>query len=305
MESSIIDEVYEEIKKRNEKVDLRAVPHSDDLLKFITSSMGIDIELVRKLIRVLITSHKVFSMEIVAEDKSRNVPRVEGYVVADINVIRRLKSYYQHELMTEFEHQVHKRLLIHQILKEMLPILKSYNNTLLGQLTNKAIMLEEYERLLEKNFSEYTEEWQQVHLQEEMDQQELGPHVIKRGGTSATGNGKKAAGETPANRAVDSQQYKEYMSKSKNYPLQRILRIYGLKFFVQVNLRKYQFEYLCKLVNDGQINRRADLMQLRELINTVKNNINSDLELKKYVEQLYDLERVVTHKIFFSTGSAS
>ena len=100
---------------------MRAIPHSDDFMKYIASSMGIEADLVRRIIRVLLNSHRIFSMEIVAEDSVRSIPRVEGYVVADINVVRRLKSYFQSELMVEYEKQYQKRYLFHQIVKEIFP----------------------------------------------------------------------------------------------------------------------------------------------------------------------------------------
>lgn len=301
-----IEEIYQEINKQNALMGMRAIPHSDDFMKYITSSMGIEADLVRRIIRVLLNSHRIFSMEIVAEDSVRSIPRVEGYVVADINVVRRLKSYFQSELMVEYEKQYQKRYLFHQIVKEIFPVMRSLNSTHIGQLANKAIMLEEFERLLEKNFAEYTDEWKDEHLKRELaganlpvDKSGATGHAVK----AAAGGGRPEKGK-PVSRAIDSRQYEDFVSKSNSYPLQRILKIYGVNFFIQVNLRKYQFSYLKRLVEDGQLSRRSDLLLLREMIQTVKTNMHRDAGISSHINELYDLEKSVTHRLFF-TGRSS
>jgi hypothetical protein len=301
MTDKIVEEIYQEIHRQNSLMGMKAVPHSDEFMKFITASMAIDLDLARRVIKILLASHKIFSMEIIAEDKTRDIPRVEGYVVSDLNLIRKLKNYYQSELMIEYEKQFQKRYLIHQIVREILPIMRSLNNTIVGQLANKAIMLEEFERLLEKNFTEYTPEWKEQHLAIELSKANLGQQREKRhSAPDAAERVKSARGEKGAGRAVDAKQYEEYISRSKSYPLQRVLKIYGIGFFLQINLRKYQFSYLRKLIEDGQIARRSDLTMLKDMIQTVKANIDKDPQLGDYIEDLNELERAVIHRIYFS-----
>ncbi len=300
------EEIYQEINKQNALVGMRAIPHSDAFIKYLTSSLGVEADFVKRALRVLLNSHRIFSMEIVAEDSARDVPRVEGYVVANITVVRRLKNYFQSELMVEYEKQFQKRYLFHQIVKEIFPVMRSLNNTIVGQLANKAIMLDEFERLLEKNYGEYTDDWKEQHFEREMQNANLplgheksqAPAVTKAAGSPRSGKAK------PISRAIDTKQYEDFLSKSTSYPLQRILKIYGVNFFFQVNLRKYQFEYLKKLVEDGQLNRRSDLLMLREMIQTVKSNMHRDSGLAAHMNELYDLEKSVTHRLFF-TGRPS
>ena len=103
-----------------------------------------------------------------AEDKNRDIPRVEGFIAADLTIVRRLKNYFSKRTCYRISEAVSKTSLVHQIVKELFPIIRSLNNTLIGQLANKAIMLEEFERLLEKNFAEFTEEWKAQHFADEM-----------------------------------------------------------------------------------------------------------------------------------------
>lgn len=296
MSKELVEEIYQEIQVRNEKPGPRSVVHSDDFLKYITASTGVEPELVKKIIQVLIDSHMIFSIEIVAEDKLRNIPRVEGYVKTDIEIIRKLKNYFQAELVREYEHQFHKNLMVHQIVKEIFPMLKSYNNTSIGQIANKAIMLEEYERLLEKEFVNYTDDWKQERLLREMEVENLHRPLVEKERTAGI-----SSLDDKNQRAVDSRVYVDFISKSKSYPLNRILKIYGLRFFLQVNLRKYQFAYIEKVVKDRQIQKRSDLLMLQDMIRTIKKNIGRDENLDKYLEDLYGLERTLAHRLYFTS----
>lgn len=300
--TTIVDEIFQEIVKQNNLMGIRAIPHSDDFYKYITGYFGIETDLVRRCIKVLVDAHKIFAIEIVAEDKNRDIPRVEGFIAADLTIVRRLKNYFQSELVIEYQKQFRKNLLVHQIVKELFPIIRSLNNTLVGQLANKAIMLEEFERLLEKNFAEFTEEWKAEHLADEMSKANIGA------GPAAAPGAKPAVRAQAAKnlmRAVDSPQYDDFAAKSKSYPLQRILKIYGIRFFLQVNLRKYNFSYLEKIVTDGQLKKRSDLLQLREMLQRVKSHMNFDANLKQYETELNDLERAVMHKLYFTSCPVS
>jgi hypothetical protein len=301
-----VEEIYQEINKQNAVIGMRAIPHSDDFIKYVTSSLGVEADLVRRILRVLLNSHRIFSMEIVAEDTVRSIPRVEGYVVANINIVRRLKNYFQSELMVEYEKQFQKRYLFHQIVKDIFPVMRTLNNTMIGQLANKAIMLDEFERLLEKNFAEYTDDWKDERFARELQNASL-PFANEKVPATAETQGAgvpRPVRAKPVTRAIDSRQYEDFVSKSKSYPLQRILKIYGVNFFIQVNLRKYQFEYLKKLVEDGQLSRRSELLLLREMIQTVKSNMHRDAGITASLNDLYDLEKSVTHRLFF-TGRPS
>ncbi|HNX60985.1 MAG TPA: hypothetical protein PKK43_17925, partial [Spirochaetota bacterium] len=84
------------------------------------------------------------------------------------------------------------------------------------------------------------------------------------------------------------------------YPIQRILNIYGIDFFIKVSLRKYQFDYLRQLVEDRQITKKEDLILLKSTIERVKDNIFQNKELDKNRNAIYALERTVSHAIYFT-----
>ena len=144
---------------------------------------------------------------------------------------------------------------------EIFPIIRSLNNTPIGQIANKAIMLEEFEKLMERNFSEYTDEWKRNKLAEELKKANIATEKTKK--KPEVKEVKKERRKPPIieteelldsgeeiefKRATDGKVYQDFISKSKSYPIQRIFNIYGIKFFLRVYLRKYKFSYIKDLV---------------------------------------------------------
>ena len=311
----ILDEIYSEISSRNKELAPGSVVHSDSFIKYTASSTGLPKESVKTAIAILIEAHKVLSIEIVTSDEKRRIEQVDGYIVADLPVVRNLNSFFKDHLVKAYEFQFHKRAGSAQIVRELFPMIKSLNNTELGQVLNKTIMLHEYERLLEKEWRAYAPEWQEQRLAElslkygfhykpsvpvNIPQQVLD--------ASATVNSEEIIAHAPpknnpkAERAVDAPQYKDFADKESQYPLQRILNIYGIDFFVKVQFRKYKFSYVRKIVEDKQIMKKKDLLFIREMISKVKDSdkLGRDANLESCREEINRLERAVTHAIYFS-----
>ncbi len=309
MPKSIIDEIYEEIRKQNSNNDTTAIPHSDDFIRKASSLVGANPDLVKRILQVLVNSHKIFSFEIILPDALRDLPGIDGYVVADLNVVRRLKNVFYKELTYLYNQQFNKTSQAHQIIKDIFPVIRSFNNTPLGITANKAIMLEELEKLMEKHFNEYTEDYKEKQFNLEISRanlERLIPAEKTRPAQEKKSSEKKMPTASPAaaeksQRAVDSQSYNEFIVKKSKYPLQRILNIYGIDFFCKVNLRNYQFRYLQQLVKDGQISKRSDLMHLREMLKTVRQNMNIDPKLKEHEDEIFELEKTIAHYLYFSS----
>ena len=293
----IAEDIFEEIKQKNSQKGLKSLPHSDEFINFISSNLGIDPAKAKDMIQVLINAHKIFSIEIVAYDAQMNIPRTEAYVEASLPVLTRLKNFFQDELVKMYENQYYKRVSYFNAIKEIFPVIKSLNNTPLGQIANKAIMLGELEKLLEKNFSDYTDSWKDKNYEVEL-YKISGQLDIKGENDSAgktAGPGQKGNNE----RAVDSKKYSDFLSKSKGYPLERILKIYGIDFFLRVHLRNYKFSCLVDIVEKGSIFNKNDLIFLRDLLYKVKMNFERNSRLEKYKEEIQTLERAISHNLYF------
>jgi len=301
MSLTIFDDIYHEIRKRNTSGGFKAVPYSDEFIKYTAGYYGLSMELIKNIIQILINSHKIFSIEIIAEDKVRDIAHVEGYVVCDLVILRKLKSFYQSELIIQYENEFHKRLMVHQVVKEIFPLLRSLNNTDIGKVANLAIMLEELERFMEKHYEEFTEEWKAKRLAYEISLSNIDTQLERKVEKQKVAGRSSSPGELKdrrKKRVVDAPQYNEFIDKSKSYPLERIFQIYGIDFFLRVQLRNYKFDYLKELVGTKKIKRKSDLLLLKNMLNAVLHNRNSDHNLAQYEDAIYELMQTVNHHLF-------
>jgi hypothetical protein len=300
MLKKIAEEVFRKIVEYNAKGNHDSIPHSDLFEKEAQSLTGIDRSEVNRVIKLLKDAHKIFTFEIIKEDKDNDIIKVDGYVETDLQTIRKLKNYFQKFLMDEYERQYTKRLLVHQIVKDIYARPNFYKNTLIGQVGNKAIMLEEYESFIERNFTEYTDNWKSNKLTEllavESDVKMADPEPARPAPPS---NKRKPGGAPVTMRAVDTPQYQDYSSDKGAKSLDKVLQIYGVEFFFRINLRKYNFDILRQIVESGQIDRRADLQLLKDMIQKMKSNIGRDPGLADHTEKIYKLERIISRQMLY------
>ncbi len=296
MLKQFIEEVFRKIVEYNSKINHEAIPHSDAFEREIRSLIGIGKAEFDRIIGLLKDSHRIFTFEIVKEDRENEIRRVEGYVESDLQTLRKLKNYFQKLLMDEYETQYHKRMLVHQIVKDMYARPGFYKNTLIGQIGNKAIMLEEYENLMERNFTEYSDIWKTRKFAEILAEAEATPLQ----GEKEDAGGDTAPATAASKRAVDSPHYADFTSQQTKQSLSKVLQIYGVEFFFRINLRKYNFDLLREIVERGEIDRRADLQILKEMIQKMKQNTDRDPELSSHTEQIYRLERIISRQMLYS-----
>jgi hypothetical protein len=298
MLDTYIDEIFNNIVEQNSKGGPDGIPHSDIFEKQIQALLGIDGTEINRIIKLLKDSHKIFTFEIIKEDIDNEVKRVEGYVETDLQTIRKLKNYFQKLLMDEYEKQFNKRMLVHQIVKDIYSRGTFYKNTMIGQLGNKAIMLEEYEGFIERNFNDFTDSWKAKKLAEIIlmfDNKllsEKAPPVANNPGAGTQSNASQ--------RAVDSPKFQKYSFDKSKQSLDKVLQIYGVEFFFRINLRKYNFDLLRQVVESGEIDRRTDLVILKDMIQKMKSNIGKDPKLFEYTDRIYKLERIISRQMLYS-----
>ncbi len=169
----------------------------------------------------------------------------------------------------------------------------------MGRILNKAIMLDEYDRLLDRGYKEYTEEWKEENLKIQI---EINSGIFK--GINAEKNTPPPEIEAPVKkvvrRAVDSPLHDDYLKQSSRSSINKLLKIYGIEFFFRVNLRNYKFSYLKSILESGVIERKQDLLVIKGMISKVKNNIEVDRDLENYADDIQALDRIMTRLISFS-----
>ena len=300
MNKELIERVFKRIVAINCYNNLESIPHSDVFIKETEALLGLSVHELELIISILKESHKIFVMEISREDSNNKIEKIFGYVDADLLTIQKLRDIFHRALMDDYEKETGKRKAPGQIIKEMIPQLHYINHTPRGKLLNKAIMLDEYSRLLEKDYKEYTEEWKEENLQLQVSVNE---ELMTR-----YSNDKKKTEEVvvvteikakPV-RAVDSPLIEDFSKQVSAGSITRVLHIYGVDFFFRVNLRQYKFDYLTQVLDTGVIDRKSDLLTLKEMIKKVKENMDLDKELDKHYDEIMSLDRKVSRNISFS-----
>jgi len=297
MDRKLIDSVFKSIVRINLSETKDAIPDTITFSRLMLSQYGIEEGVLSRIISLLGNSHKIFVFEI-QRNTSGSKAKIEGYVDADITTIRKLLVTHGKILVNYYEDKYHKHLLPQAIIKELMANMSMVMNTEIGIVANKFIMLSEYERLLQKQYNEYTEEWKEKKLTELLGQQSV--LVMESTASETTDSTEDADTEesivkegSREDRAIDSPEYKEYDSKTASVPFEKLLSIYGMDFFIRINFRKYDFGTVEKMIKAKIINRKNELLAVKKMLETVKANIGSDKNLSNYIMEIYHLERVI------------
>ncbi len=299
MLEKMADEVFAAIHRSNQEISRDSIPHTDSLIKDLYATHGIDAIMFQRIIGILKEAHKIFVIEIAKEDKERKIQRIQGYVDADLTTIRRLKAFYQEALIEMYEEETHSRQLYHQIIQQIFPRMNIISSTPLGYIANKAIMLEEFEKLIQAQYREYTEDWKIRKLREVLERED----TIRPASSAQGAEKESAAQEDKKRRAVDSDRYEEFAKASSKESVNHVLGIFGVEFFLRVNLRKNNFNYISEMVENRTIDTKNDLYMLQNMVKKVKSNMKNDASLVDYMEDIYRLERTVSKFIHLSKNA--
>lgn len=306
MKNEIVDKIFKRIVVHNQKLNIDSIPHSDTFQNEIMSLYGIGKNEIEVVLSILKESHKVFIMEIAKEEPRKNLDKISGYVDADLLTIQKLKEIFYTALVNEYEKDYHKKKTAGQIIKELIPRISYINHSPLGKFLNKALMLDEFERHVEKNYREFTEEWKDENYTVQLSVNE---EFLKNLGNETKVSSKDKEAVQPAvktsvsKRAVDSPLHQEYQNQSQNQnsgeSISKMLQIYGVDFFYRVNLRKYNFSIIEQAIDSGKITRRQDLAVLKDMLKQMRAHFGIDSELEKYYDDIMNLDRKVSRSISF------
>lgn len=156
-------------------------------------------------------------------------------------------------------------------------------------------MLDEYERLLEKQFNDYTEDTKDMLLKKLLEERkDLFSEVLEKVIVAGKKDSKEKTPGKRQRRAVDSNAAKEFDRAKKDLPVEKLISIYGIDFFLRVHLRRYEFNLIKSSVEKGILRRPEELKKLKEFLGKLKNNFNTDPGLSEHMTELYSLDRVVS-----------
>ncbi|MBE7413239.1 MAG: hypothetical protein L6Q54_07650 [Leptospiraceae bacterium] len=278
----VILELAEQVKIENSK-NKDKIPSSDTFIRKMSTYFSRTDDEILKYFNDLKECHYIFIINVVQGDGK--IKSVDAYVFADIGILTSLKEFADKNLESLYEGMFYKRKSASMIIRELFTKVKEYNNTPLGRAINEAVMTEEYHRLITSNPYEFTDAWRKEKLFKIYDDEE-----------------EEGVNEKPTPRAVD-QIKKDVASVNPNSKWGKAINQFSVEFLVRIHFRKYEFEVIKKLVLNGKINSEVDLKYIRDTLKLMETRTEVDTVLKRYVNEMVELRRLVQGKLNILKGS--
>jgi hypothetical protein len=301
----LLEEIYFEIEKRNGKADDNSIPTSRDFFSHLGKKYSLDESKIPELIGILVNSHKIFNFDIVKEDKGSNLDCEYGFVAAEIAIVNPLAKKFEKELVRVYFEEFEKHLPPRKIMDELKFSINKYNNTTLGRFGNIALNLSSYEETLTSDYSyardarQYSIEWKNKKFEKELKDAGEIEFYLKLN-EEAAGEERKPAPEMQVNkkrRQVDKINDVDSVVNSAKNSMEKNLAVYGVEFYTRVCFREYKFPLMIKIVEDGLIKTREQMMILSKMIRALRSHADQDADLFKYANDINRLEKLVNEKL--------
>lgn len=276
----ILQDIANQIKEENARGRER-IPTSESLIKRMMTLHSKSAEDIKFYLEQLKDLHYIFIINIVAPDQALFVQAVDSYVYADQNILNELKHYTEQRLTQIYENTYYKRKSGFQIIRELLPKVKEFNNTQLGRCMNEAIMLDEYIRLIATNAFEYTDSWRKEKL-----------YKLYRDEESSY----ETEYEDENSSGYQSTSERRYMDPG-NSKWSKAVNQFSIRFLIRIHFRKYEFDVVKKLVQTSKISMLDDLVYIRDLLKELERQLDKDTILKYHLDKIVELRRITQAKI--------
>ena len=276
----ILQDIANQIKEENARGRER-IPTSESLIKRMMTLHSKSAEDIKFYLEQLKDLHYIFIINIVASDPALFVQGVDSYVYADQNILSELKHYTEQRLTQVYENTYYKRKSGFQIIRELLPKVKEFNNTQLGRCMNEAIMLDEYIRLIATNAFEYTDSWRKEKL-----------YKLYRDEESSY----ETEYEDENSSGYQSTSERRYMDPG-NSKWSKAVNQFSIRFLIRIHFRKYEFDVVKKLVQTSKISMLDDLVYIRDLLKELERQLDKDTILKYHLDKIVELRRITQAKI--------
>lgn len=288
---NILLEIVSRIQKKNEGPKDSAILTSEDMYRKICSDIVESEEKTRTYLDLLAKANYVFVIKIVNEDKDNDIKGIQGYVVTDAVVLQRIKEYAFSELENLYSSQFYERKHATTITREMISEARKFNNTPFGNMLNVAVMLQQFDRILEKNAVNYTVTSKKIKLIEVLE--EFVGHKI----VDEVEKDLEKDLETNGIRAVDMDEYNRLQNMNLSGKWGGVVSKYGVQFVVRVHLRKFEFDTVRGLIKSKKIAQLEDLIFLRDSLRKMSLNVQTNPTIGPHVEKIADLQRLVQSKL--------
>ncbi len=301
----LLNTIYVDIRKKNTDRGLQAIPQSDDFFEYLARTYSLIPYAIPKLIKILVDSHKIFSIKIVEADRKERVRRVDGFVVAEGNIIKTLLERFSDEMIRAYSQEFSTKYSVERIIKEFLPKIQEYNNKPLGKIANVVIYLMNIQSILERNIMQYGANWQEKQLKSEIEKSDPLSCFVESKDTQPSSGSMREPSREPGEggrRTADAVKYEDIQKYLSKNSIEKTLAVYGVEFYSRLCFREYQFPLVQKLIEEGIIHLTDDLKLVKKMLQKTRANSDQDLNLQKYARDINSLEKLINEKIKQSEG---
>lgn len=286
----LLKEVYTEIKIINKKSDLSCVPETKKLIDLLPDKLGVLPFSVPKILKLLNKASMLFSFTLVEEDRKNKIKKSEGHIAADGPVLNSIKKAFEEELAKLFTTEFTRKYTPESAVREFIPQAPKFNNTDIGRIGNTAVMAAHFEVIFNRNVLEYSSIKIDKKLKAVAAEAEPLTAFLP---ASSTVNSEKT--KKPAR--VSSGKVSEFMNFSGKNPIDRTLAVYGAEFYARICFRNYNFAGLLKIINEGYITKKKDLIRIKSMLQEIRANSDSDLRLQNHAPEINSLQKSINHKL--------
>lgn len=279
--------IVDAVRQLNARRDRDPVPVQADLVPFLDSEFQRDRVKLQASLDLLAESNYLIACRLVEADPRMRVEAIQGYVVAEADIVRDLQAFIYERLEAAYEQQFYRRRSANAIIQEMLQNIRKYNNSHIGRILNAAVMLQQSEPILGRGGEDYTPARKEARLTELV---EANPAIIKAGTEGPKDTYSSKPGGDPR-RATDTDSGIEAEQMDLSGDWGRAVEKFGVEFLLRIHFRKNEFNKLKYLVNTRRVAREVDLIFIRDTVRTLQARAleKQDPELRRYLTPLQNL----------------
>ncbi|TFH43548.1 MAG: hypothetical protein E4G96_00880 [Chrysiogenales bacterium] len=298
--AELLQAITMEIRKKHTGRSLQSLPLSDEFPQWIAERYSLLPFATHTLFKILADSHLIFIIPVVEADRKERIRRVEGYVVAEGNIIKSMVEFFGDELIRAYSTEFSMKYSVERITKEFFPRLKEYNNTELGKIANILINLMGCQMTLGRNIMQYGQKWQEKQLGEEIEASAPLESFIDSGNGGLgreKGSPSKPAAPDSSRRATDAVRIEEFNKYSSGNTIEKTIAVYGIEFYSRVFFREYRFTLLKKLIEEDRITKNEDLRVVKKILQKTRSNSDQDFKLQAFAHDINSLEKSINEKL--------
>ena len=273
--------VVDVIRRRNALRDRDPIPVLGDLIPQLDQEFFRDRTALQACLDLLVEARYLIAFRLVEADPRLRGEAVSGYVVAEADVVRDLKTYIFGLLESAYEQQFYRRRTAVMIIQEMLQDIRKYNNSHIGRILNAAVMLQQYEQLLDRGSQEYLPAARETRLAE----------LLRTQSPPDQSAAPAASDETDPRRASDTPSGAEAEQMDLSGEWGQAVEKFGVEFLLRIHFRKNEFNKIKYLVNTRRVARESDLIFIRDTVRTLQNRAleKQDPDLRLHLTALQNL----------------